>query len=115
MEFDKTLLAGSTGMLLLKLLEQEDMYGYQMIAELERQSDHTFEMKEGTLYPVLHGLEREGLVEAYQQEAPTGRMRKYYRLTRRGAAVLREEAAAWQTYSGAVNAVLRACPGLDPA
>ena len=58
---------------------------------------------------------RDGAVEAYQQEAPTGRMRKYYRLTHRGAAVLREEAAAWQTYSGAVNAVLRACPGLDPA
>ena len=58
---------------------------------------------------------RDGAVEAYQQEAPTGRMRKYYRLTRRGAAVLREEAAAWQTYSGAVNAVLQACPGLDPA
>ena len=72
-------------LLVLSLLAGEDMYGYQMI------------------------------VEAYQQEAPTGRMRKYYRLTRRGAAVLREEAAAWQTYSGAVNAVLQACPGLDPA
>ena len=101
--------------LVLSLLAGEDMYGYQMIVELARRSDHTFEMKEGTLYPVLHGLERDGAVEAYQQEAPTGRMRKYYRLTRRGAAVLREEAAAWQTYSGAVNAVLRACPGLDPA
>ena len=54
-------------------------------------------------------------MKSYEKEAPTGRMRKYYRLTRRGAAVLREEAAAWQTYSGAVNAVLRACPGLDPA
>lgn len=102
-------------LLVLSLLAGEDMYGYQMIVELARRSDHTFEMKEGTLYPVLHGLERDGAVEAYQQEAPTGRMRKYYRLTRRGAAVLREEAAAWQTYSGAVNAVLRACPGLDPA
>ena len=96
-------------LLVLSLLAGEDMYGYQMIVELARRSDHTFEMKEGTLYPVLHGLERDGAVEAYQQEAPTGRMRKYYRLTRR------EEAAAWQTYSGAVNAVLRACPGLDPA
>ena len=102
-------------LLVLSLLAGEDMYGYQMIVELARRSDHTFEMKEGTLYPVLHGLERDGAVEAYQQEAPTGRMRKYYRRTRRGAAVLREEAAAWQTYSGAVNAVLRACPGLDPA
>ena len=57
-------------LLVLSLLAGEDMYGYQMIVELARRSDHTFEMKEGTLYPVLHGLEREGLVEAYQQEAP---------------------------------------------
>ena len=71
-------------LLVLSLLAGEDMYGYQMIVELARRSDHTFEMKEGTLYPVLHGLEREGLVEAYQQEAPTGRMRKYYRITDAG-------------------------------
>ena len=74
-----------THLLVLSLLAGEDMYGYQMILELSRRSDHTFEMKEGTLYPVLHGLERDGLVEAYQQEAPTGRVRKYYHLTRRGA------------------------------
>ena len=104
-----------TQLLVLSLLAGEDMYGYQMIVELSRRSDHTFEMKEGTLYPVLHGLEREGLVEAYQQEAPTGRVRKYYHLTRRGTAVLKEEAAAWQSYSGAVNAVLRACTALNPA
>ena len=104
-----------TQLLVLSLLAGEDMYGYQMIVELARRSDHTFEMKEGTLYPVLHGLERDGLVEAYQQEAPTGRVRKYYHLTRRGAAHLQEEAAAWRTYAGAVNAVLRSSPGLNLA
>ena len=52
-------------LLVLSLLAGEDMYGYQMIVELARRSDHTFEMKEGTLYPVLHGLERDGAVEAY--------------------------------------------------
>lgn len=83
--------------------------------ELARRSDHTFEMKEGTLYPVLHSLERDGLVEAYQQEAPTGRMRKYYHLTRKGGAALRSEAEAWRAYSGAVNAVLRSSPGLNLA
>ena len=102
-------------LLVLSLLAGEDMYGYQMIMELARRSDHTFEMKEGTLYPVLHGLERQGLVEAYQQEAPTGRMRKYYHLTRRGAAFLETEAEAWRTYSSAVNAVLRSSPGLNLA
>ena len=102
-----------TQLLVLALLAGEDMYGYQMIVELARRSDHTFEMKEGT--PVLHGLERDGLVEAYQQAAPTGRMRKYYHLTRKGGAVLRTEAEAWRAYSGAVNAVLRSSPGLNLA
>lgn len=104
-----------TRLLLLSLLAGEDMYGYQMIVELARRSERAFEMKEGTLYPVLHGLERDGYVEAYQQEAPTGRVRKYYHLTRRGGAALKTEAEAWRSYSGAVNAVLRSSPGLNLA
>ena len=104
-----------TQLLVLSLLSGEDMYGYQMIVELARRSDHTFEMKEGTLYPVLHSLEKNDYVEAYQQEAPTGRMRKYYHLTRKGGAMLRTEAEAWQSYAGAVNAVLRSSPGLNMA
>lgn len=104
-----------TQLLVLSLLAGEDMYGYQMIVELARRSDHTFEMKEGTLYPVLHGLEKDGCVEAYQQEAPTGRMRKYYHLTRKGGAMLKTEQEAWQSYSGAVNAVLRSSAGLNMA
>lgn len=104
-----------TQLLVLSLLAGEDMYGYQMIVELARRSDHTFEMKEGTLYPVLHGLEKDGTVEAYEREAPTGRIRKYYHLTRRGAARLKEEEQSWQTYSGAVNAVLHFGAGLAPA
>ena len=115
MGIDKGWMAGSTAMLLLRLLEERDRYGYQMIEELSRRSNDAFQFQEGTLYPILHGLEKGKYLSGYQQQAPSGRMRKYYRLTRRGAAVLREEAAAWQTYSGAVNAVLRACPGLDPA
>ena len=98
-------------LLVLSLLAGEDMYGYQIIVELARRSDHTFEMKEGTLYPVLHGLEREGAVEAYQQEAPTGRMRKYYHITRKGAELLKTEAESWQRYSSAVNAVLHSSAG----
>lgn len=96
-----------TRLLALSLLAGEDMYGYQMIVELARRSNHTFDMKEGTLYPVLHGLEQEGFVEAYRKQAPTGRERKYYHLTRKGQGALREEEAAWKRYSGAVNDVLR--------
>ena len=104
-----------TQLLVLSLLADEDMYGYQMIVELARRSDHTFEMKEGTLYPVLHGLEKDGYVEAYQQEAPSGRMRKYYHLTRKGGAMLRTEKEAWESYSGAINAVLHSSAGLTMA
>ena len=99
-------------LLVLSLLAGEDMYGYQMIVELARRSDHTFEMKEGTLYPVLHGLEREGLVEAYQQEAPTGRMRKYYRITRKGLRLLDEKKEEWVEFTHTVNAILA---GTSPA
>ena len=104
-----------TQLLVMSLLAGEDMYGYQMIVELARRSDHTFEMKEGTLYPVLHGLEKDGYVEAYQQEAPTGRMRKYYHLTRKGGAMLKTEKEAWESYSGAINAVLHSSAGLTMA
>ena len=104
-----------TQLLVLSLLADEDMYRYQMIVELTRRSDHTFEMKEGTLYPVLHGLEKDGYVEAYQQEAPTGRMRKYYHLTRKGCAMLKTEIEAWESYSGAINAVLHSSAGLTMA
>ena len=104
-----------TKLLVLSLLAGEDMYGYQMIVELGRRSNHTFEMKEGTLYPDLHGLEKDGYVEAYQQEAPTGRVRKYYHLTRKGGAALKTEEKDWETYSGAVNAVLRSSAGLNLA
>lgn len=100
-----------TDLLVLSLLAGEDMYGYQMILELARRSNRVFEMKEGTLYPVLHGLEREGLVEAYQQAAPTGRMRKYYHITGKGRSFLKTGREAWQTYAGAVSAVLRSSPG----
>ena len=60
---------------------------------------------------MLHGMERERYVEAYEKTAPTGRVRKYYHLTRAGRAALAEEEQSWQRYSGAVNAVLRASEG----
>ena len=95
-----------TALLVLALLSREDMYGYQMIARLEEQSDHTFEMKEGTLYPILHGLEREGAVSSYEKEAPSGRTRKYYHITRTGLRLLDSKKAEWQSFSKMVNAIV---------
>ena len=58
MKLDKGLVAGSSTLLVLSLLEHTDLYGYQMIEELARRSNDVFQMKEGTLYPILHGLEK---------------------------------------------------------
>lgn len=106
MKFDKGLMAGSSTMLVLSLLEGADMYGYQMIEELARRSNDTFQMKEGTLYPILHGLEKEKYLASYQQEAPTGRMRKYYRLTKKGKKLLDEKREEWAAFRHGVDEVL---------
>ena len=106
MRADKNLLAGSTTLLVLSLLSKGDKYGYEMIAELDRRSDHTFALKEGTLYPILHALERDGAVRGYQAEVPTGRVRKYYRITGKGLRALEAQKKEWRTFTAAVNAVL---------
>ena len=113
MELDKGLFSGSMELLVLKLLEDGDKYGYQMIEELKRRSDDTFHLKAGTLYPLLHGLEEKGLVTAYEREAAAGKPRRYYHLTKEGGAALREKEASWNAYASAVSRVLRggACCG----
>ena len=106
MEFDKTLTSGSTKLLLMKLLEQQDMYGYQMIEELRRRSDHTFDLRSGTLYPLLHALEQEGWVTAREEPAAGGRTRRYYHLTGSGREALGKKEAEWRSYAAAVTKVL---------
>ena len=105
MRISKELLKGTTGTLILSLLSKQDMYGYQLIKELELASDRTFTLKEGTLYPILHALESEGSVEAYWQEAD-GRKRKYYRITDNGRRQLQEKQQEWRLFRGAVDRVL---------
>lgn len=106
----KNLLPVSTQMLLLRLLAEQDMYGYQMIEELARRSNDTFALKAGTLYPLLHALEQAGQVESYEKqggEATAGKPRRYYHLTKKGGAALKAQVAEWDRVSGAVDRVLR--------
>lgn len=83
-KLDKSLLSGSTTLLLLQLLSEREMYGYEMIETLRDRSQNVFELKAGTLYPLLHGLEEKGFLEAYEREAG-GKTRKYYRITKKRA------------------------------
>lgn len=105
MAIDKSLVSGSTTMLLLKLLSEKDMYGYEMIEELRKRSQNIFDLKAGTLYPLLHGMEGKGFLSCYEQEAQ-GKTRKYYSITKRGRRELQERKNSWQEYSQAVASVL---------
>ncbi|HJC40068.1 MAG TPA: PadR family transcriptional regulator [Candidatus Intestinimonas pullistercoris] len=108
MKADKNLLSGSTTLLVLSLLASGDKYGYEMIAELDARSDHTFTLKEGTLYPILHGLEKDGAVKSYTRETDSNRTRKYYHITRKGLRLLEEQKREWTEFSEKVNAILSA-------
>ena len=106
MKIDKSLMSGSTTLLILSLLSREEMYGYQMITELYRRSDRTFELKEGTLYPVLHALEKDGALRSYEKEAPSGRARRYYAITAKGRRLLEEIKEQWGHFARAVELIV---------
>lgn len=90
------LVAASTKSLILAILSsREKSYGYEIIQLVRELSGGHLEWSDGMLYPVLHRLEREGLIESWWGRAENGRRRKYYRLRREGARVLEEEKAQW--------------------
>lgn len=105
MPVDKSLLSGSTTMLLLKLLSEKDMYGYEMIETLKKRSQNVFALKAGTLYPLLHSLEEKGYLTVYEREV-AGKVRKYYSITKEGKGFLKIKQEEWKEYSGAVTGVL---------
>ncbi len=105
-KIDKGFIGGSTNLLILYLLKEKDMYGYEIIKDLELRSDSTFKFKEGTLYPVLHKLENEGYVKSYMKKSETGRERKYYMITDKGEKQLIEEKRQWHVFSTTVNKVI---------
>lgn len=106
MELDRNLLGGSTVLLLLSLLHRKDMYGYEMIRELEVLSENVFSFQEGTLYPVLHRMENSDLVKSYQKVAENGKKRKYYTITPQGARRLAQERDQWSVFSASVDRVI---------
>lgn len=108
MNYGRELLKGNTDSLLLCLISREPTYGYQIVKELERRSNGYFQFKEGTLYPALHRLEREGLIEGRWQILPSGQQRRYYYITEKGQQVLSTRLATWQDFSTAVEAVTQA-------
>lgn len=100
------LLKGTTPALILAALSREDLYGYRIIQLIREKSDDALKLGEGSVYPVLHALERKGLVKSRWETQEVGPARKYYALTAKGRWQLEEAAKTFRTYSGAVEGVL---------
>ena len=99
MAIDKNLIQGSMGIMLLRLLEEKDMYGYEMIETLRKKSDNVFELKAGSLYPLLHSLEEKEFLTSYQDDSS-------------GKKQVREKKKEWETYQKAVTNVLSFAGGV---
>ena len=106
MDYDREFLTGTVGVLILSLLRERAMYAYEMLQEAERRSEGAFHLKEGTIYPALHQMERSGLLRATWREGPAGRPRKYYALTARGRRQAASKRRQWDSLNVAMRAIL---------
>ncbi|MBI2434010.1 MAG: helix-turn-helix transcriptional regulator [Candidatus Hydrogenedentes bacterium] len=111
MKLDKELVGASTSLLVLGVLANEPSYGYQIVKRVNAAADGIFEWQEGTIYPILHKLEKEKLVRAQWQEADTGRQRKYYYITASGRDALAAQTERWKEFNGIVAQLVEAPHG----
>ena len=103
----KKYLPGNTPMLILKLLVEKEKYGWEIIEELAEKSFNMFRLQTGALYPVLHNLENDGYVTASSRTIENGRVRKYYKITSKGKEYLATKHAEWESYSKAVENIMK--------
>ena len=100
-------MTGVPELLLLRLLEQQEMYGYQLVRSIRQVTEEAISLGEGVIYPVLHGLERNGALRS-RRKAVAGRTRVYYSLTRRGRQRLEKLQQEWRRIQGGITSALEA-------
>lgn len=103
---DSELLRGTLASLVLAVLDTGPRYGYEIAKQIRGRTDGLLHLKEGSLYPALHAMERDGLLASEWLLRDTGPSRKYYRLTRRGRKALKADRARWERFRDAVDTVL---------
>jgi len=105
------LLQGTLDMLLLKALQLEPMHGWGIIERIEQWSKDALQVNQGSLYPALHRLTRQGFITSSWRVTENNRRARYYALTAAGRRALAEERAIWERLSHAVNLVMKLAPG----
>ena len=105
-DFSSELIRSSTDLVILALLRDRPMYGYEILVTLAERGSGEFQLKQGTLYPLLYRLEREGWISAKWETPPTGKKRKVYSLTAEGKKIQLARSAEWVRFTKAVNSLL---------
>jgi len=109
LELDREWVRGAAPLAVLTLLSERPMYGYELVEALERGSGGLLELGHSTVYPLLYNLERQGLVEPFERQAPSGRVRKYYRVTAEGRGWVETQRGQWEALVEALRRL-----GIDP-
>ena len=98
-KINKELIGASTTPIILGVIAKSPSYGYQIVKRINDEADDLFIWQEGTVYPVLHKLEKDGLIQSQWQTAETGRRRKYYFITTKGRKALAEYVSTWNDFN----------------
>jgi PadR family transcriptional regulator PadR len=113
MTYDADLMRGVIQPIVLQLVSERAMYGYEIIKVVNERTDKALEWKQGTLYPCLHRLEGAGLIKSEWGQSETGRKRKYYAITRTGLATLKKQSSDWTSFATAVTSLQLVHPGVS--
>jgi DNA-binding PadR family transcriptional regulator len=113
MRFDRELLKGNTATVVLAILDEGPLHGYQIAKEMKRRSDDALTLGQGVLYPILHRLEDRGLVIGEWEQSTGTPSRKRYKITRRGRAELASKRGEWQAFSQVMARVLDGKRGVE--
>jgi PadR family transcriptional regulator, regulatory protein PadR len=108
MDISPDMVKGSVVPVILSLVCERPMYGYEMVKLVDARTGGKLQWRQGTLYPALHKLESDGLITSDWRSAGGGRSRKYYSITRRGRGELSRRAAEWNVFSTSLNRLLSA-------
>ena len=106
----KELVAASSRPLILGILSQKESYGYEIIKKVHELSNSEMKWKDGMLYPVLHKLEHDGLIQSFWQVSDNGRKRKYYKIKPKGKTVLETQKQQWLIINKALNQLWEPLP-----
>ena len=107
MAYIQQLLKGLIDPILLSLIGELPMYGYQIVKELEQRTEGYLKLKAGTVYPALMRLERKGLLSSRWEQTTERRGRRYYQVTEKGRQFLSSRSADWYDFCAAINRLMR--------